>query len=63
MFAEKELITPPLNGIILPGITRRSIITLAREWGQFKVSERVITMREICHLLSENRVGIIIVRI
>ncbi|XP_015523860.1 branched-chain-amino-acid aminotransferase, cytosolic [Neodiprion pinetum] len=52
---EKELITPPLNGLILPGITRQSILTLSREWGQFKVSERVITMQEVCRLLSENR--------
>lgn len=50
------MVTPPLNGLILPGITRRSIITLGREWGQFKVTERVITMEEIRNLLSENRV-------
>ncbi|XP_048511464.1 branched-chain-amino-acid aminotransferase, cytosolic isoform X2 [Athalia rosae] len=52
---EKELVTPPLNGLILPGITRNSILTTSREWGQFKVTERVITMDEICNLLSENR--------
>lgn len=27
-----ELITPPLNGIILPGINRQSILDLARYW-------------------------------
>ncbi|XP_014209170.1 branched-chain-amino-acid aminotransferase, cytosolic [Copidosoma floridanum] len=52
---EKELITPPLNGLILPGITRKSILALSREWNQFKVTERVITMTEICQMLSENR--------
>ncbi|XP_011501274.1 PREDICTED: branched-chain-amino-acid aminotransferase, cytosolic isoform X1 [Ceratosolen solmsi marchali] len=52
---DKELITPPLNGLILPGITRNSILTLAKEWNQFKVSERKITMAEVCQLLSENR--------
>lgn len=56
LFSEKELITPPLNGLILPGITRNSILTLAREWNEFKISERTITMGEVCHLLSENRV-------
>lgn len=30
---EKELITPPLDdGIILPGVTRDSLLALAREW-------------------------------
>jgi branched-chain amino acid aminotransferase len=37
---ENELITPPLDGTILPGITRDSILTLMRELGEFKVSER-----------------------
>ncbi|KAK9707682.1 branched-chain-amino-acid transaminase bat2 [Basidiobolus ranarum] len=44
---EKELVTPPLNGMILPGVTRDSILSLAREWNEFKVSERKITMSEI----------------
>lgn len=56
-FVEKELITPPLSrGLILPGITRNSILAIAREWNQFKVSERKFCMNEICQLLSENRV-------
>jgi branched-chain amino acid aminotransferase len=37
---EDELITPPLDGTILPGITRDSILTLMQELGEFKVSER-----------------------
>ena len=53
---EKELITPPLtNDLILPGITRNSILALAREWNQFKVSEKKFCMNEVCQLLSENR--------
>ncbi|CAK9804405.1 Branched-chain-amino-acid aminotransferase, cytosolic [Anthophora plagiata] len=53
---EKELITPPLsNRLILPGVTRNSILALAREWNQFKVSERKFCMSEVCQLLSENR--------
>ena len=35
---EDELITPPLDGTILPGITRDSILTLTQELGEFKVS-------------------------
>jgi branched-chain amino acid aminotransferase len=33
VFEDGSLQTPPLNGSILPGITRDSIITLAREGG------------------------------
>jgi branched-chain amino acid aminotransferase len=52
---ERELITPPLNGIILPGITRDSILHLAREWQQFKISERTFTMNDVQQLLYEGR--------
>ena len=41
-----ELITPALGGSILPGITRDSVLTLAREMG-LKVTERPITIDEI----------------
>lgn len=57
MISERELITPPLNGLILPGITRDSILHLAREWREFKVTERPITMFEIKKALQENRVS------
>jgi branched-chain amino acid aminotransferase len=57
LFLEKELITPPLDGLILPGITRASILQLSHEWNEFRVSERNIPMAEILCLLSENRVG------
>ncbi|RWS00614.1 branched-chain-amino-acid aminotransferase: cytosolic-like protein, partial [Dinothrombium tinctorium] len=53
---EKELITPPLSdGIILPGVTRISLLELARQWNEFKVSERRITMKEIIKALNEKR--------
>jgi branched-chain amino acid aminotransferase len=29
---ETELVTPPLNGLILPGVTRQSILDLGRTW-------------------------------
>ena len=41
-----ELITPMLNGSILPGITRDSVIGLAKMWG-IKVSERKIGISEV----------------
>jgi len=41
-----EVVTPALNGSILPGITRKSCIELLRHWG-IKVSERKISIQEI----------------
>lgn len=31
-----ELATPPLGGIILPGVTRQSLLDLAHKWGELK---------------------------
>ncbi|KAI0662643.1 branched-chain amino acid aminotransferase II [Cubamyces menziesii] len=53
-----ELVTPPLDGIILPGVTRDSVLALAREHAAGKsrvpdlteklvVSERPVTMQEV----------------
>jgi len=53
---ELELATPPLDaGLILPGVTRHCLLELAREWGEFKVSERPITMNDIKVALKEER--------
>ena len=41
-----ELITPPLEGTILPGVTRDSVIHLAKDWG-IKASERRLSIDEI----------------
>jgi branched-chain amino acid aminotransferase len=41
-----ELITPPLTGSILPGVTRDSVIKLAKHWG-IKVTERQILIDEV----------------
>jgi branched-chain amino acid aminotransferase len=43
---DDEIVTPALNGSILPGITRDSVITLAKAWN-LKVSERRIGIDEI----------------
>ena len=46
--SDLELVTPPLDtGVILPGITRRSVIELTKEWDEFEVNERRITMGEV----------------
>jgi len=44
---EDELITPPLDGTILPGVTRDSIITLCKELKEFKVSTRPFKIQEL----------------
>ncbi len=43
---DNEIITPMLNGSILPGITRNSVIALGKHWGM-KVSERKISIDEV----------------
>lgn len=50
-----ELVTPPLNGLILPGVTRQSILDLGRSWGDLTVTERDITMDELLEAQQENR--------
>ena len=42
-----ELVTAPLDGTILPGVTRDSILQIAKDTGEFKVSERYLTMEEL----------------
>ncbi|XP_071522471.1 branched-chain-amino-acid aminotransferase, cytosolic isoform X5 [Panulirus ornatus] len=52
---EKELVTPPLDGLILPGVTRDSLLSLGRKWNEFRVSERDITMAELIQAHSEGK--------
>ena len=56
-FKERELVTPPLDGLILPGVTRLSLLELAREWKEFRVVERTVTMAEVIQAHDEKRVG------
>ena len=41
-----EVITPPLAGTILAGVTRDSVLTLLRQWG-VRVAERPISIDEV----------------
>ncbi len=41
-----EIVTPDLDGSILPGITRKSAIQLLEDWGM-KVSERKLSIQEL----------------
>ena len=47
-----DLITPPLNGSILGGITRDSVIQLARSWG-VNVMEKQITIDEVIAAMED----------
>ncbi|MBI5557218.1 MAG: branched-chain amino acid aminotransferase [Deltaproteobacteria bacterium] len=49
-----EIITPPLGGSILAGITRDSVIQLLKDWGR-KVVERQISIDEVFEASSEGR--------
>ena len=46
-----ELVTPALTGTILAGITRDSVIHMARDWGM-KISERRISLDEVLSALE-----------
>lgn len=48
-----EVVTPALDGTILGGVTRDSVLTLCREWG-IKVSERPVAVDEV---LEANKSG------
>jgi len=47
-----EIITPPLDGTILPGVTRDSVIALARHWG-ITVHERRIPIDEVMKSIED----------
>ena len=41
-----KIVTPQLNGSVLPGITRRSCLELLRDWG-YTVEERLLSAEEL----------------
>lgn len=51
---DEELVTPPLQGSILPGITRDSVLQLARSWGM-RVSERPVSIEEVLEAADTGR--------
>jgi branched-chain amino acid aminotransferase len=50
----ETLITPPLGGTILPGVTRDSVLRIARHWG-IPVEERPLSMDEIVAAYGDGR--------
>ena len=51
---DQEIVTPPLSGSILPGITRESVIKLCRDMGK-TVVERPITIKEVFQANEQGR--------
>lgn len=51
----RELVTAPLDGTILPGVTRQSILDLSRTWGEFRVREERYTIQDIIAAVKEGR--------
>jgi branched-chain amino acid aminotransferase len=51
---DDELITPPLTGTILPGVTRDSVLTICSRWG-LKVTERPISIDEVIAQASSGK--------
>jgi branched-chain amino acid aminotransferase len=49
-----EIITPPLGGTILAGVTRDSSITLMKSWG-LKIVERHLTVEEVYNAHAEGK--------
>jgi branched-chain amino acid aminotransferase len=49
-----EVITAPLGGTILPGITRDSVIRMVKDWGM-KVSERFLSIEEVIASAQDGR--------
>lgn len=44
-----EVITPPLDNQLLPGITRLMLLDILRQYTQIPVAERTITLEELAH--------------
>ncbi|MEW6701644.1 MAG: branched-chain amino acid aminotransferase [Bacteroidota bacterium] len=50
---KNEVTTPMLNGSILPGITRMSVLQILKDWG-YNVTERMINIEEIIDAYKKN---------
>ncbi len=51
---DDELITAPLNGSILPGVTRDSVIRIVKDWG-LKMTERSLAIDEVIDAVNNGR--------
>ncbi len=51
---EREVVTCPLDGTILPGVVRDSVIQLCKHWN-IKMTEKHFTIQEMIDAIKENR--------
>jgi len=51
---DDEIVTAPIDGTILPGITRDSLIHILKDWG-YKVSERRLSIDELMEAARTKR--------
>ena len=51
---DEKLVTPPLSDSILDGITRDSLLTIARDL-DYEVEERPVSINEIVQAIEEGR--------
>ena len=51
-----KMVTPQLNGSVLPGITRKSAIEIFNDWGD-EVEERLLSVDELITAIKEGRVS------
>jgi len=55
---KNEIVTPKLNGSILPGVTRRSVIEILKDWNM-NIVERDITIDEVVNAYDKgNLIGV-----
>ena len=54
-FKNDEVVTPPLAGTILPGVTRDSVLQICRRWG-LKTTERMISIDEVVDGLGSGEI-------
>ncbi|MBK8481492.1 MAG: branched-chain amino acid aminotransferase [Proteobacteria bacterium] len=50
-----EVITSPLTGTVLPGVTRDSVLQVLREWGDCRVTERPLAIDEVVEAANAGR--------
>ena len=52
---ENTLITPPLEGSILHGVTRESVLELSKQFG-YKVEERRLDIQDVMEDIKSNKI-------
>lgn len=55
VYDNKHIVTPPLTGSILPGITRDSVITLGRDLG-YKVTEEMVDVNDMLSDIESGKI-------